>query len=292
MRLTATIILTGLLMIPGCQPAQPISRDVSQPEPVTHDALLPTYAELIERYNATARPLTKVWAVARVDLDWLDENGKRKSEHGDGRFMYIAPDQVALEIQEFGKGFWAGGDGEQYWLFELQDQKTLYVGRFDQLNQRNDDAFPLPVKPTDLLYVLGLVPIDPTKQPEAPAVEWVAGHYLVEPPGLGIRMLLHPDTARPARVDLLDQAGESAVKCLLSEPVELERSDGSPDSGKPILPSFVEVYVLGQDARMTLRLKSPTTDGRRIKDTHFNLGLLTDVYKPNRTVDLDAPAPH
>lgn len=282
------VLIVVLLFLQGCKPAQPIVPDNLLPEPIANVAPLPDYRELVERYNATTASLTRIWAEARVDLEWIDEKGDRKSEHGDGRFMFVSPDHVALEVQEFGKGFWAGGDGERYWLFDLQDQRTAYVGRFDRLHQLDDDAFPLPVKPSDLLYVLGLIPIDPDNAPGSPAVERVAGHYLIEPPGLGIRMLLHPDTARPVRVDILNKAGESAVKCVLSEPANVKTKADASGGLTPVLSTRVDVYVLGEEAHMTLRIKSATTDGTRIRDAHFNFDTLLQVYKPDEVVDLDA----
>ncbi len=291
MRCLLTVALVAALQLTGCKPAQPIVPDNLLPDPVANEQPLPTYGELIRRYNATTEPLVRVWAEARVDLVWLDEKGKKISEHGDGRFMYVAPGKIALEIQEFGKGFWAGADGERYWLFDLQDQRTAYVGRFENLDNLDEDAFPLPVKPSDLLYVLGLVPIDPDNVPDEPAVERVAGHYLIEPPGLRLRMLLHPETARPVRVDLLNVQGESAVKCILSEPVEVKTTPDIDEGAQPVMPSLAEVYVLNQEARMTLRLKSLTTEGRRIRDSHFDFETLMRVYKPDVLVDLDAANP-
>jgi hypothetical protein len=278
------------VLMAGCKPAQPIVPDTLLPDPIETAGPLPTYTELIERYNQTTRPLGRVWAEARVDLVWRDDKGKKKSEHGDGRFMFVSPDKVALQIEEFGRGFWAGGDGARYWLFDLQKQRVAYVGRFENIDKLDAQDFPLPVKPGDLLYVLGLVPIDPAIVPESPGVERVAGYYLVEPPGLGLRMLLDPQTARPVRVDLLNAAGESTVKCVLSEPVELKAGKDDEDGHEPVMHRVVEVYVLGQEARMTLKLKGLTTQGTRIKGAHFDFEILKRVMKPDQTVDLDARA--
>ncbi len=283
-RLPAVLALVFLLT--GCQPPQPIVPEVLLPEPISNDQPVPTYQELVERYNRTLRPLDRLWAEARVDLDWINEKGDRKHEHGDGKFMFVRPNRVALQIEEFGKGFWAGADGLHYWLFELADTRTAYVGRFDRLDQHDTDTFPLPVRPTDLLYVLGLKPIDPTLVPSEPAVERVAGHYLIEPPGLGLRLLLHPETARPVRVDILNPRGESVVKCVLSETVPVRNKEGETAVGR--IASQVEVYVLGREARMTLQLKQPEVGSSRIRDVHFDFDTLMKVYKPDRVVDLDA----
>ena len=285
----AALIAICFLTLAGCQPVKPIVPDSLLPDAIENDAPLPTYTELIDRYNATTKPLASIWAEAHVDIVWLDEKGKRKNEHGDGKFMYVAPDKIALKIEEFGKGFWAGSDGERYWFFDLQDKRTAYVGRFDQLDQLDEGAYPLPVKPTDLLYILGLKPIDPELVPDAPAVELVHGYYLVEPPGLNLRMLLDPRTARPVRVDLLDPAGFSTIKCVLSGPVELEQADATDATIASSLSTQVEVYVLDEQARMTLKLKSPTAETGRIKLNNFNFEVLMRVYKPDAVIDMDTP---
>lgn len=291
MRCLLAIALVAALQLTGCKPAQPIVPDNLLPDPVANEQPLPTYGDLIRRYNATTEPLVRVWASARVNLLWLNEKGKKKSEHGDGKFMFVSPDKLSLKIEEFGKGFHAGGDGERYWYFDTFEEPTVYVGRFDKLDELDAATFPLPVKPTDLPYVMGLLPIDPDLLPEEPAVERVVGHYLIEPPGLGLRILLHPETARPVRVDLLAADGSSKVKCLLSEPVEIEIQQDTTDGSAPIMASRVEVYVLDEEVRMTLKLKGLTTDGRRIKSPHFVFETLMDVYKPELFVDLDAANP-
>ena len=282
-----------LLAIAGCKPAQPIVPDNLLPRPIANEAPMPGYSELVERYNATLLPIDRIWAEARVDLEWINEKGDRKREHGDGRFMFAAPMRVALDIREVGKGFWAGGNETSYWLFDLQDRRVAYVGRYDNARNLDPDMLPLPVNPANLLYTLGLRRIDPDVVPEAPAVERVAGHYLIEPPGLGIRMLLHPKTARPVRVDILNRAGESVVKCLLSEPVKLKVVGDRAALGSEIA-SVIEVYVLDQEARMTLKLRDATTEDLQIKNPHFSFDILKIALKADEVVDLDAqstPAP-
>ncbi len=289
----ACVMTASLLcMLFGCQPAQPILSDTTTLliEPT---GPLPTYGELIERYNKTTEPLGRVWAVARADFVWLDDKGKRKSEHGDGRFMFVSPGKVALEIQEFGKGFWAGGDGRRYWLFDLQDPRTAYVGRFENLDPAlgpDAESLTLPINPADLLYVLGLAPIDSQAVPDEPAVEYLDGHYLIEPPGLGLRMLLDPATARPVRVDLIDAQGRSTVICRLSGDTKVKTytSEGKP---QPTIPAKVELVVVGQDATMILKLSDASVGVSRIRDNHFDFDTLSTALKIDQVVDLDAPVP-
>lgn len=286
----AALLAIGLLGS-GCKPDQPIIPETMLPDPVITDEPIPTYTELIQRYNATTSRLSPIWAEARVDLVWRNEKGKAKNEHGDGRFMFVKPSRVVLEVQEFGKGFWAGADGERYWFFDLQE-RTAYVGRFENLHESQAVVLPIPISPADLLYILGLAPIDAALIPQEPAVERVAGHYLVEPPGLGLRMLLDPTTTRPVRVDLLDEQGNSAVICRLTEPIPVKHGDPD-DLPGPHIASVVDVVVPGREARMTLTLKRPTHDDKNIRDQHFDFEILMQALKikPKDVVDLDVPAP-
>jgi len=284
-------VLLTVFWLSGCNQNKTIVPDTMLPDRVVDDAPLPNYTELIHRYNLTAERLNPIRAAARVDLVWRNEKDKTKNEHGDGRFMFIKPGRVVLEVREFGRGFWAGADGERYWFFDLQDQRTAYVGRFENLDGAHHQVLPIPVNPADLLYVMGLMPIDPELVPEEPAVERVQGHYLIEPPGLGLRMLLDPVTARPVRIHLLDEQGRSTVICRLTEPIRVKLGVLSDMTG-PGIASVVDVVIPGREARMTLTLKNPTHDEKNIRDQHFDFEKLKKALKikPKDVVDLDAPA--
>jgi len=256
------------------------------PDAVVDDAPLPGYSDLIERYNATAEHLSPIRADARVDMVWIDEKGKKKNEHGDGRFMFIKPGRVVLEVEELGRGFWAGADGERYWFLDFLDKRIAYVGRFEDLDGKDIENLPLPVNPADLLHVLGLAPIDPSVVPDEPAVERIRGYLLVEPPGLGLRLLLDPATARPVRVDLMDKLGRSAVVCTLKNPVTVR--PGDPDdvfSGE--IASVVDIIMPRREARMTLTMKKPIHSDKHIRETYFDFDKLYKALKMKELLDLD-----
>jgi hypothetical protein len=281
-------VLLAAAWLGGCNQDSLILEAPILHEQVADDTPLPTYTDLIQRYNMTTERLSPIWAEARVDLAWRNEKGKVKNEHGSGRFMFVSPGRVVLEVREVGKGFWAGADGERYWFFDLQDPSTTYVGRFDRLREPKARELPLPINPADLLYVMGLVPIDPALVPEEPAVERVSGYYLVEPPGLGLRMLLDPATARPIRVDVIDEQGNSTVICQLADPIPFKHGDPNDGLANRIA-SVVDVIMPGQEARMTLTLKKPTHSTRNIRDQHFDFEKLSRAFKTDEVVDLDAP---
>ena len=286
--MTVACALMATLALPGCNRDKQVLPDTMLPDTASNDAPLPSYPHLIARYNHTAEQLSPIRADARVDLVWRNEKGQIKNEHGDGRFMYIKPRRVVLEVEEFGKGFWAGADGERYWFFDFLEQRVGYVGRFDRLDGTHTNNLPLPVNPADLLHVMGLAKIDPTVIPDAPAVERVKGHYLIEPPGLALRMLLDPETARPVRVDLLDEEGSSRVICLLKDPIPVQpRDDDDPFMGN--IESAIDVVMPANDARMTLTLKKPTHSDKHIREAYFDFDKLYKALKIKELIDLDEP---
>lgn len=285
---SACLLVLSILLLPGCHRDKQVVPDTMLPDRTVNDAPLPSYPELVTRYNRTADLLSPIRADARVDMVWRNEKGDIKNEHGDGRFMFIKPGRVVLEVEEFGKGFWAGADGERYWFFDFLDQRVVYVGRFDQLDRAHVDNLPLPVNPADLLHVMGLAKIDPTVIPEAPAVERVKGHYLIEPPGLAVRMLLDPETTRPVRVDLLDDEGKSRVICLLKDPIPVEPAD-SDDPFRGRFASVIDVVMPANEARMTLTLKKPTHSDKYIREAYFDFDKLYKALKIDELIDVDPP---
>src|SRR5690606_7570193 len=117
-----------MLLVSGCQkPKGPIVPPNLLPPPVQNQASLPTYSELIDRYNARLEGLGRVWASTDVEMRWRDAKGKERFEKGDGKFLYVrtdadaaTPDNVAVTVEKLGKTLlWAGSDADRFWLFDL-----------------------------------------------------------------------------------------------------------------------------------------------------------------------------
>ncbi|MFN3167594.1 MAG: hypothetical protein ACE37H_11070 [Phycisphaeraceae bacterium] len=251
-----------------------------------------SYAEVAARYNQTVEPFESLWSRTEVDIEWyeLEDDGDRayRRETGDGKFMYRRPGDTALLVEKLGKTYlWAGSNGERYWLFDMVDgdNKTAYVGEFAKLGQPGRRAFPMPVRPDMVPVLLGLLPLPPVSVlGEAPPVDLYEGRYLVEVDGL--RMLIDPQTFRPARVDLTDTAGFSVLTSKLEGrfPVEVE---GVPDHRLPTIARKAEVYVSGYDSRLTVSMVFATTEPRRVRDPMFDFDLLNQAMKIDRVEPLD-----
>ena len=269
----------------GCPspPKKTLSSRLARP-----DEPLPSYRQVIDRYNENIRRVEQLWTRAVVELRWTDEEGTH-FEQGEGNLILQLPDRVAVSVGKLGHTLmWIGGDEQQYWFFDLRDRHVLYMGRHDQADQLDPKSLPVPIRPRDLPRLLGVIPIDPTKQPPDPQVEWYDGKLLIEPPGTRTRLLLDPITAQPVRIDLMDTEGQSRVIGQLSawEPMKIE---GLPPGAYPKVATRLEVALVDKQGSATLFL-SDATDGRRpnrIKPAAFDIQRLVAAFKPKRVVDLD-----
>ena len=256
---------------------------------VRTESAVPTYRELVERYNRNIAMLDRIWARTTVQVRWLDEQGKQLLEEGEGLLLFVRPFQVALTVGKLGRtGVWAGSNQKQYWLFDRQDD-VVYIGTRNRATTWQDWGLPLPITPSVVPYLLGLIELDPDPTLLPPVVERLDGYYLIEPPDLGVRLLLDPQSARPVRIDLTDQEGYSVVVCRLSdlEPVKIEKLERVQ---WPLMASHVELFVPGRAVGMTIDLRSLCDGGRnrrKIKDKAFDFDALVKAHKPCEVVELN-----
>ena len=276
----------------GCQAPQaaPASPDLPHlPERVETDEPIPSYADLAQRYNRNIEKLDRLWSRAVVAMRWRDEDGKRHHEQGEGHFIFTRPSNVALTVGKLGDVMmWAGSSDERYWMFDLRDAGKAYVGAHEHVGKPCSEPLPLPVYPRAVVHLLGLLPLDESLAGAAPEVEMLRGYYLVDPPGLKLRMLLHPKTALPVRVDLTDREGRTVVIAMLSEHEYVEQAGKALNAG-PKIATRAKLYAVGEDAELSLHL-GDLTDGRRfdkINEKVFEFDALAQIHEPAEVVELD-----
>ena len=283
------------VVLPSCarKPWHPPPHYVAAIEPIGE---LPTYLDLVHRYNANLVKLDRLWARADVTLDYRDEKRKRHIERGIDSFLItIPPDHVALQLGgAFTKVFWVGCDEIGYWCFDLRDEKSVYYGLRSNLGKQQTEPLPVPIYPQDIPKILGLIPIDPQVLPTEPAVEWHQGYWLIEPPNTGVRMVINPTTALPVRIDVVDTSGRSVLAARLHDPKPIKvKSEMGAMHDAVRIATRIDVWLLYQDIKMSIRLKD-ATDGRGIstKDKSFskvfNFKYLLKVYQPGHFDDLDS----
>ena len=261
---------------------------LSTPPALQPPSQMPSYRELVARYNARIAPIERFWSRAVVELQWKDEKGTHY-EQGDGNLIIILPDLVALSLGKLGHtGMWAGCDKLRYWLFDLRKDPELLIGTHRRLGQTESHRWPLPVVPLQLPGLLGLSPIQPVAAGVQPAVEWDNGTFVIEPPGQNQRLRIDPETGRPAEIELLSNTGESQVSCRISRWRRMMITE-MPPGAFPWVGTRLEVSLSNQEGTMTLFL-ADVSDGRsedRIKERAFDVQHLVKAFKPIRVIDLD-----
>ncbi len=276
-------VLTLPLVLAGCQTDPIVPPNLNPPKIENPAADLPDYADLVKRYNTNAPSLDRLWARTDVELRWRDEKARARRESGDGRLIFERPLNTAWTLEVLGDiKLWAGSDEQGFWMFDLIDGRTAYYGSYAAPLAR---PLPLPVQPEAVPYLLGLMPLDPGRRPAAPEVERYRGYDVIEPPGLNLRLMLDPDTARPVRIDMTDDAGISQLTCILTGDLTVTTEDQQAIT----LPQTAELYPQGEESRLTLKLKRPTTDSKKIQGRLFDFARLAENFKVQTSVDLNQP---
>jgi hypothetical protein len=128
----------------GCH--KPVIPDDLGPAPLEATGETPSYTQLVKRYNDNVRALDRVWTSTEVHVRWENEDGKQRSEHGDGHLIMARPRKVALTVGKLGNTIlWAGSNEHGYWLFDTRDEGTVFYGRYENLNKPCSRSLPVPV---------------------------------------------------------------------------------------------------------------------------------------------------
>ncbi|MEM8783585.1 MAG: hypothetical protein AAGE65_12115 [Planctomycetota bacterium] len=314
-RVGICVVIALALGLAGCETPQ-LDRDDLLPHAVdVASEALPTYRQIVSRYNHRLVGIELVSCRTEVEAVWRNERGKVRSESGKGRLIVRRPLDTAVTVEAFGQTvLWAGSNDRAYWFFsDLHRGGEAVYGRFGGAGAASAG---LPVSPELIPVLLGLTPL-PADVPGADEpVETLRGYALIEPPGLRVRMLLDLETAAPVRVDLLDAAGVSAVVCRLEGRQDVARPkrddllveggtlvvpnvgpEGSTGQLMPaadlpdaplVMPETVTMYPVRDESRMTLELTRVRLEDSKVRDRLFDFQTLVSHLKPDRVVDLDA----
>lgn len=291
MTLPARPALATLLLVAGvlasCAP-QSVQR--TEPPPAVQRPL-PSYAEVAQAHNARVAPLASLFATHSARVTYIDDEGDRQVEQAEGIIQAVFPDKLALSIGKVGKRvFWFGGDGERYWWFDLREDRTAYVGSYDNFD-RTSHRIGLTIHPLDLIRVLGVLPLpDP---PEPGATQWSSDGRL-----LGVttrirnngyqRMWLDPASYEPQKIELFNAARELVLLADLESYTHAEVRDLSVG---PRIATRVNVLdpVSGVEVRLTM--DSPSDGVGRINADAFDFDVLRQTLGVERVVDLDRDPP-
>jgi hypothetical protein len=278
------IALLWVVALVGCA-----ARQTSGP----HQAL-PRYDELVERYNRNLRGLDQMWARAVVVVRWVDHDGRRHTEQGNNStFMMRGSDHLALSVGKLNTAIWIGCDSQRYWFFDLLDERIAYVGRHDQFHLLPEYTLPMQVRPVDLPKLLGLVPLDPMRLPDAPQVVRFEGNYIIAPPGTGSRITVDPNTALPIKVELFARNGQLVAVAELRDPDRVEMHNVA-QGGWATVQTRIHIELAASEESFTIQLSDMTDAGgrlhekkRRALQNAFDFDRLKAGLNVGQVIDLD-----
>lgn len=266
---------------------------------------VPAFSELRDRYNERTQQIEQMWARSTVELRWRDERDRRQFEQGDGHLVFRKPSDFALSLGKAGRTmYWVGGDAERFWFFDLNppsgEPRTATLGHHDDVARSGAEGIPVPVRPDQLVHLLGVAEMPEPAAGHVPRISREDGMDVVilaaDADGQAWwRYELDAATHQPQRIVLLDAAEEVVVRSELSRYHSLRR-DGEPPGAWPLIPTRIEITApQAEDTRLTLFLDRdpPPTDGKardRVREAQFDFDALVNMLNPDevRLVEADA----
>ena len=253
----------------------------------------PAYTDVARAYNERADRLGRVWARAVVEARYVDQDGRRRSEQGDGHLQLLTPDRLALSLGKLGETvLYLGCDNTRYWLFERADTTRAAVGRHSNLGRGCARSLGLPAHPLDVIDLLGVSPL-PVRE-GAGVVSWTSrGELVVETPGrlATLRIVMDAASHHPSRIELAPGPGEDAW--LVARLENYERLAVREGSYGPFIATRIRIVHAESDTELRVHLFDPS-DGivrGRIAPDVFDFEYLVDALNAREIEDLDADCP-
>jgi len=272
---------TGLsLVCGGCQNSPHAGNTPDRPP-------LPSYDEVVARYNARAERLGRLWARAVIRLTYKDESGTPHTDQGEGLLQMIRPDRVALSIKKAGKMlFWFGCDDQRYWFFDVVDAKTARVGTHAKPGEHeHTDSAGIAIPPRDLFELIGLSPLDASARG---GTSWSSdGAALVvtlpHAHGGSSILMLDPASLEPRRIEHRSSGQVLIIAADLSDYAGVDVTGFG--GARPRLATHIDAIHIDSDTRIRLDLSELRDSG--ISEKAFVFEELTKALGVDTITDLD-----
>ncbi len=272
------VLAACALAIGGC--AANKNANIDRPDPP------PSYVQAAVAYNHRVSHFITFWAPVTVHYI-TRRDGKRETGKAEGHIQVVRPSKLALSVGKFGEVyFYLGSNDDEYWWFDMAnaDDKWALFGRHDAATPATVERFGLPIRPLDLMGVLGVLTLPET----GGATSWSKdGRWLVVTvPGEygSTRLTLDPRTFIPAGIELLDSGGATVVTAQLEESLNVL---GAPVGTTTPMRYIIGIPALQAEIRITLR----DAQVRTIRDIAFDRDRLMSAYKIVNVIDLDDRSP-
>lgn len=285
-RLLLCLIAGGL--ISGCEQQKDTRPDAG-------DVVLPSYAQIAAAHNARVKPIKQFRSRAVVEFEWIDADGDKQFEQGDGPLRYRTPDQLALTISKADVDlYWLGCDANRYWLFDLHAKpRTGWVGSHAKASNQQRTNAPLPIRPDQIVGLLGFGPLD--EKAKATVSAHTDGYLIRYPPDPArdeqvVELVLKPQYGVQS-VRITDKRDQVVLTAALSQFNRME-IEGLPPGAWPWVAEKVHIELPREKTKVDLFSRDPWDGGDSVKDIHFDYARLVKALKvdPANIEDLDARA--
>lgn len=262
---------------------------------VRPDASLPSYEEVAARYNERASLLGRVWARAVVELRYVDGEGSRRREQGEGHLQFIAPSRFALSVGKLGEVIvYLGCDEQRFWMFERADADRVSISRHANAGAPCADDIGLPARPLEIIDLMGVLEL-PLRGGRVQRS--ARGEIVVDLPsrvGTGgfTRVAIASNGQEPTMIGVY--ANGAAQPTLLARLEEYENVQIAGRGGiAPRVASRIVITHAESDTEIRLSLAA-MTDGvreRRLPPEAFDFDALVRAFAPSDVRVLDAACP-
>lgn len=256
------------------------------------DASLPSYEEIAARHNERAALLQRLWARAVVEFRYIDADGRRKREQGEGHLQFAAPSRFALSVGKLGEiVVYLGCDSQRFWWFERGDASRVSIARHENVGTACADDLGLPAHPLEIIELMGVTALPATG---GRVQRSARGEIVVDAPTrAGFRRLaLDPRTLELVMIGVY--ASGAAQPTLLAR---LEEYDNVEIAGRGGIPpraaSRLVITHSTTDTEIRINLAAMTDGVRqgRIPDEAFDFDTLRSAFGPREILVLDASCP-
>lgn len=251
------------------------------------------YAAAARSFNRSIDYLDRIKARVNILLTYFDEEGNERHEDPEGVLQIVRPNKLAVSLGKAGQVlFWFGCDPEEYWWLDLTDKtkRIAAIGRHEMFDDATAQRIGMPIKPLDLIRLLGVVKMDVTARG---ATQWSdSGKLLGISSPIGDRgfqrVWVDPTTMVVSSIEIFDRQRNMVLVAEHSgtEFVEVTRDIPGLKVGQVRMPSRVEITHLETKAKVRVTMTGVRDD--KISEKAFDLPTLLDKYPVDRTIDLDA----